>query len=105
MEKCARKYDLMRHIQFNTEIASANWDEDACLWRIRTSEGEELEALVLVSSVGQLNRPHLPKIDGAENFKGPAFHSARWRHDIDFNDFNFHFLHSFTATSHNSQQR
>jgi cation diffusion facilitator CzcD-associated flavoprotein CzcO len=83
MEECARKYDLLRHIRFNTEVASAKWDDDACVWRIRTTAGEEIEAEVLVSGVGQLNRPHMPKINGAENFKGVAFHSARWRHDID----------------------
>ncbi len=84
MDECARKYDLLRHIRFNTEISSAKWDEEACVWRICTSKGEEIEAEVLVSGVGQLNRPHMPQIDGAENFKGAAFHSARWRHDIDF---------------------
>jgi cation diffusion facilitator CzcD-associated flavoprotein CzcO len=83
MEECTRKYDLVRHIRFNTEVASAKWDEDACVWRIRTTAGEEVEAEVLVSGVGQLNRPHTPKIRGAETFKGIAFHSARWRHDLD----------------------
>ncbi|MHB8381410.1 MAG: flavin-containing monooxygenase [Candidatus Binataceae bacterium] len=83
MEECARKHDLLRHIRFNTEIASAKWDEDACHWRIRTAGGEEIEAEVLASGVGQLNRAHTPKIRSAENFKGIAFHSARWRHDID----------------------
>jgi cation diffusion facilitator CzcD-associated flavoprotein CzcO len=83
MDECARKNDLLRHIRFNTEIASAIWDEAASLWRIRTTRGEEIEAEILVSGVGQLNRPHTPKIAGAENFKGPAFHSARWRNDID----------------------
>ena len=29
MESCAKKYDLMRHIRFGTEIAGATWDEDA----------------------------------------------------------------------------
>jgi cation diffusion facilitator CzcD-associated flavoprotein CzcO len=36
-----------------------------------------------VAGVGQLNRPNMPKLDGAENFKGVSFHSARWRHDVD----------------------
>ena len=83
MEECARKYDLLRHIRFNTEIASAKWDEHACHWSIRTVGGEEIEAEVLVSGVGQLNRAYTPKIRGAETFKGIAFHSARWRHDVD----------------------
>src|SRR5690606_1309608 len=35
------------------------------------------------SAVGQLNRPHYPEIPGRDTFAGPAFHSARWRHDVD----------------------
>ncbi len=83
MEHCAKKYDILRHIRFRTEVASAVWDEDASLWRIRTTRNEEILAEVLVSGVGQLNRPNVPKFQGAEKFKGVSFHSARWRHDID----------------------
>src|ERR1700685_4447112 len=83
MEQCATKYDLFRHIRFGTEIAGAPWDDGAAVWKIRTVKGEEVEAEVLVAGVGQLNRPNMPKLRGAENFKGVAFHSARWRHDID----------------------
>jgi hypothetical protein len=38
---------------------------------------------VLVSAVGQLNRPATPDIPGLETFRGVAFHSARWRHDVE----------------------
>ena len=37
----------------------------------------------MISAVGQLNRPQLPKIEGRDSFAGPAFHSARWDHDVD----------------------
>ena len=37
----------------------------------------------MISAVGQLNRPQLPKIEGRESFAGPAFHSARWDHSVD----------------------
>jgi len=83
MESCARKYDLARHIRFNTEIAGARWDADENVWRLKTAAGETIVADVLVSGVGQLNRPSIPKIEGLENFKGVSFHSARWRHDVD----------------------
>jgi len=83
MESCARKYDLARHIRFNTEIAGARWDADESVWRLKTAAGETIVADVLVSGVGQLNRPSIPKIEGFENFKGVSFHSARWRHDVD----------------------
>ena len=83
MENCARKYDLARHLRFNTEIAGAQWDADQSVWRLKTIGGEEFVADVLVSGTGQLNRPSLPKIAGLENFKGVSFHSAKWRHDVD----------------------
>lgn len=82
LEHCAEKYGLLPHIQFETEVAAARFDADAGLWRVRTTAGEDLEAEVLVSSVGQLNRPFLPEIPGLDRFRGASFHSARWDHDV-----------------------
>ena len=36
------------------------FDEAAGVWRLRTTAGEELDAEVLVSGIGQLNRPSFP---------------------------------------------
>lgn len=83
MEECAHKNDILRHIRFGVEVAGARFDEHAGTWTVRTMTGEELVADVLVSSVGQLHRPQMPKIPGIDTFRGPSFHSARWRHDVD----------------------
>jgi len=77
------KYGLRRHIRFGTEIASARFDESAGVWRLVTTTGEEHAAEVLVSGVGQLNRPHLPDFPGRDTFRGPVFHSARWDAGVD----------------------
>ena len=82
-EGVARKYRLLPYIRFNTEVTEARFDEAAGLWRIRTATGEEIAANVLVSGVGQLNRPAYPKIDGLDIFEGAQFHSARWDHSVD----------------------
>jgi cation diffusion facilitator CzcD-associated flavoprotein CzcO len=82
MEHCARKYDVARHVRFGTEIASARFDEKESVWRLRTAAGETVEADVLVSAVGQLNRPNEPAIPGLESFRGARFHSARWDHAV-----------------------
>lgn len=37
----------------------------------------------MVSAVGQLSRPAVPKLPGREEFAGPASHSADWDHDVD----------------------
>ena len=81
IEHCARAYDIVPHIRFGTEIAAACFDAAAGVWRLRTVGGEEIVADVLVSAVGQLNRPSIPAIPGLERFRGPCFHSARWNHD------------------------
>jgi len=82
IEQCARTYDLLPHIRFNTEVTGARFDDAAGVWRVRTSAGDTLEAEVLVSATGQLNRPSLPTIPGLERFRGPHFHSALWRPDV-----------------------
>src|SRR5207302_10773087 len=41
------------------------------------------EADVLITACGQLSVPKLPPVAGLERFAGPAFHTARWRHDVD----------------------
>ncbi|HYR96883.1 MAG TPA: NAD(P)/FAD-dependent oxidoreductase [Candidatus Binatus sp.] len=83
MEHCARKYELLAHIRFDTEVASARFDPDAAVWRVRTVAGDTIEAEVLVSAVGQLNRPSVPDLPGLERFRGVSFHSARWQHEHD----------------------
>ena len=83
MEECARKNDLLPHIRFGVEVASARWDDATGTWTVRTTAGEEHVAEVLVSGVGQLHRPQIPKLPGLETFRGPSFHSARWDHSVD----------------------
>ncbi len=83
MEHCARTYDLLPHLRFGTEIASARFDEAESVWQLRTTSGEAITAEVLVSGVGQLNRPAIPALPGLDTFRGERFHSARWNHAYD----------------------
>jgi 4-hydroxyacetophenone monooxygenase len=82
------KHDLRRNIRFETTVEEAVFDETAASWRVgvRTADGkrEAIEADAVVTAVGQLNQPRYPDtIEGYGSFEGPAFHSARWRHDAD----------------------
>ena len=63
---------------------SADFDDErrAVAGRPRLA-GEAIEADVLVSACGQLSRPALTRIAGADRFEGPIFHTARWDHDVD----------------------
>lgn len=82
----ASAYDLRQHIRFQHEVISARLDEKRGVWVIdmKTPEGStQLEGHVVISCVGQLNQPAMPKLPGVGAFKGPAFHSARWDHSVD----------------------
>ena len=81
------KYDIGRHVRWETEVLGATWDEGSATWSVRTRAADGtvdvLVARAVISAVGQLNRPNVPQITGADTFAGPAFHSARWDHDVD----------------------
>lgn len=78
----ARHFDLERHLRFGHEVTAARYDETRAVWQLDFASGETAEADILVSAVGQLHRPSLPKVEGLDRFTGPAFHSAAWRHDV-----------------------
>jgi cation diffusion facilitator CzcD-associated flavoprotein CzcO len=80
---CVDKYGLRSSLRLGTEVMSAEFDEDSRRWRIETAAGETVEADVLVSASGQLSRPAIARIPGADLFAGPIFHTARWDHDVD----------------------
>lgn len=81
------KYGIGDHVRWETEVLGAEWDEATATWSVRTraADGTEdvLVARAVISAVGQLNRPNVPELPGADTFTGPAFHSARWDHDVD----------------------
>jgi cation diffusion facilitator CzcD-associated flavoprotein CzcO len=72
---CVERHGLAPHLRLGVEVRGAEFDDGT--WRVATSAGE-LEAGVLVSGCGQLNRPRMPPLPGLERFAGATFHSARW---------------------------
>ncbi|VVJ15931.1 Cyclohexanone monooxygenase (EC [Amycolatopsis camponoti] len=83
MREVADKHDLRRFVRFGQEMTGARWDADENRWHVATRGGDEFVAGALVAGVGALHLPQIPELPGIENFAGPAFHSARWRHDVD----------------------
>jgi len=86
LEACVERHGLSEHLRYGVEVESATYDDEAGEWRIRSTDGTLRRARVLVSGVGQLNRPRLPEAPGLETFSGPAFHSARWDPQFDWRD-------------------
>jgi cation diffusion facilitator CzcD-associated flavoprotein CzcO len=80
--RTSREHGVEPHLRYRHEVISADWDDDAELWRIHTSAGD-LTANLLVAGVGPLSEPKLPDVEGLDSFRGEIFHSARWNHDYD----------------------
>lgn len=82
----ADEFGLRRRIRFRHEVVAAEFVEDTGTWTVtvQPEHGERyrLTANMVVTAVGQLNRPNLPDIPGRERFAGPSWHTARWRHDV-----------------------
>ncbi len=77
------KWELREHLQLNTEIVNAEFDEAAGAWTLTTDGGETFTARVVLAGVGGLVDPAYPTIDGMDDFSGEMFHTARWNHDVD----------------------
>jgi 4-hydroxyacetophenone monooxygenase len=76
----ADNFDLRRHIQFETEVKALTWDEAAGEWQIDI-EGpggaRTIRSRAVITAVGFLSRPNMPKLPGAEAFVGASWHTAR----------------------------
>jgi cation diffusion facilitator CzcD-associated flavoprotein CzcO len=83
LRRVAAERGVDRQIAFETEVTELTWDEAAGRWQLATADGRRFTARVVVSAVGLLHVPKQPALPGLDTFAGPAFHSARWRHDVD----------------------
>lgn len=87
LRQCTRKYGLQEHIQFNTEVQEAAYDEDHGLWSVtcRKADGTTSThtANFLICAVGQLSRPSIPAFPGMDKFQGQIIHTAQWPEGLD----------------------
>ena len=82
-QRVTEKYGLRRYIEFNSLVDRGHWDDDEYRWHVFTTDGREYVAQFLISGAGALHIPSFPDIEGRDEFRGPAFHSAQWDHSVD----------------------
>ena len=75
----ADKFDLRRDIQFRSRVMAAVYDEGARSWTITLEDGSRFSSRFLITAIGPLSTPTLPRVEGRDDFKGASFHTARWR--------------------------
>jgi len=80
----ADRFDLRRHIVFDTRVTAATFDEAKC-WSIETDCGDRVSARFCIMAVGCLSAPNRPNFRGLEDFRGPIYHTGEWPHGgVDF---------------------
>jgi cation diffusion facilitator CzcD-associated flavoprotein CzcO len=77
----ADRFDLRRDIQFRSRVASAHWQEVTRSWDVTLQDGSRHRARFLITAIGPLSAPTMPRIEGVETFQGQACHTAQWPHE------------------------
>ena len=81
----ADKFDLRRDIQFKSRVAAASWEEETRNWHVTLQDGSRFRTRFLITAIGPLSAPTMPRIEGVDEFQGQSFHTARWPHEpVDF---------------------
>src|SRR3954451_20160134 len=79
------RFDLRRHMRFDTRVTSATFDEASGTWRAVTDSGTEVRARHIVAATGILSVPFFPDVAGRDDFNGEQHHTGLWPKDpVDF---------------------
>jgi phytoene dehydrogenase-like protein len=65
----ADKFDLRRDIRFRSRVTAAVFDETDPSWEITLEDGDRHRARCLVTAIGPLSAPTMPRIPGVEEFR------------------------------------
>jgi cation diffusion facilitator CzcD-associated flavoprotein CzcO len=74
----ADKFDLRGDIQFNSRVTAAHYREDARSWDVVLEDGRHYTTRFLITAVGVLSAPTMPRIPGVESFRGQSCHTHYW---------------------------
>jgi len=64
LQHVADKFDLVKDIQFSSEVQSAIYSDDTRSWEIRLQDGSRFRSRFLITGIGLLSQPTLPRIPG-----------------------------------------
>lgn len=70
-----RKFDLRKYMSFNSRLVEARWDGGIGGWRLSTSDGRSMTTRFLLTALGLLSAPTLPRYEGVADFQGISFHT------------------------------
>ncbi|MEM9620813.1 MAG: NAD(P)/FAD-dependent oxidoreductase [Pseudomonadota bacterium] len=72
------KFALRQHMRFNARVGAMAWQEEERLWQLQLDSGEVYTAQFVITGIGVLSAPTLPRYPGMEDFGGQSFHTYHW---------------------------
>jgi cation diffusion facilitator CzcD-associated flavoprotein CzcO len=72
------RFDLRRHIRFNTRVAGAAYDDATGMWSVTADDGATFRARYFVAATGVLSVPFIPDVSRRDDFGGEQVHTGLW---------------------------
>ena len=91
LKSCVHKYGLSKYIDLNTSVENSCFNENKKIWEttiIKDGKKDIINSSIIISAVGQLNRPSLPDIKGIHEYQNAIIHTGAWDHKYNFNNKN-----------------
>jgi 4-hydroxyacetophenone monooxygenase len=86
LRRCTDDFGLRDRIRFGTEVTGARWDDHRSRWHVDLAAPDGAATITgtdLVAAIGQFGIPSIPRIDGADDFAGPLFHTTAWPDELE----------------------
>jgi cation diffusion facilitator CzcD-associated flavoprotein CzcO len=74
----ADKFDLRRDIQFKSRVTAAHYRKETRSWDVMLEDGRCYSTRFLVTAIGVLSAPTVPRVRGVETFRGQSCHTHYW---------------------------
>ncbi len=79
-ERVADELGIRDRIRYESQLVAARWVAEDREWELTLSTGARLRARFLISAIGALNQPLIPRLEDADRYQGEVVHTAQW-HD------------------------
>ena len=70
LQHVVEKFDLRQHMLFGRRLKSAHWNPKMSGWELTTDNEETYSCRFLLTAIGLLSSPTLPRYKGVEHFRG-----------------------------------
>lgn len=75
LQYVVKKFGLRNHMLFGASVTEAKWSEDSRCWTLGLADGRTFTARFLLTALGFLSTPTLPRYSGVDSFEGTSCHT------------------------------